>query len=89
MLVNRCGSSGDPNEILKYYSLISGVVFNDVYAASKFAMEGFCECLAVQLLKFNVTWVSLTHLAMFSKKNVFIFILYVYFVGDGPIKTYD
>lgn len=55
MLVNRCGSSGDHNEILKYYSLISGVVFNDVYAASKFAMEGFCECLAVQLLKFNVT----------------------------------
>lgn len=32
-----------------------GVVFNDVYAASKFAMEGFCESLAVQLLKFNVT----------------------------------
>ncbi|KAK6301035.1 retinol dehydrogenase 8-like [Coregonus clupeaformis] len=34
---------------------LQGVVFNDVYAASKFAMEGFCECLAVQLLKFNVT----------------------------------
>lgn len=33
---------------------LQGVVFNDVYAASKFAMEGFCECLAVQLLKFNV-----------------------------------
>uniref|UniRef100_A0A8C9TP65 Retinol dehydrogenase n=1 Tax=Scleropages formosus TaxID=113540 RepID=A0A8C9TP65_SCLFO len=33
----------------------AGVVFNDVYAASKFAMEGFCESLAVQLLKFNVT----------------------------------
>lgn len=32
-----------------------GVVFNDVYAASKFAMEGFCESLAVQLFKFNVT----------------------------------
>lgn len=33
----------------------AGVVFNDVYAASKFAMEGFCESLAVQLFKFNVT----------------------------------
>lgn len=31
-----------------------GVVFNDVYAASKFAMEGFCESMAVQLMKFNV-----------------------------------
>ena len=35
--------------------VFAGVVFNDVYAASKFAMEGFCESLAVQLLKFNVT----------------------------------
>ncbi|XP_032383882.1 retinol dehydrogenase 8 [Etheostoma spectabile] len=34
---------------------LQGVVFNDVYAASKFAIEGFCESLAVQLLKFNVT----------------------------------
>ncbi|XP_061088388.1 retinol dehydrogenase 8-like [Conger conger] len=34
---------------------LQGVVFNDVYAASKFAMEGFCESLAVQLLKFNIT----------------------------------
>ncbi|XP_067877298.1 retinol dehydrogenase 8-like isoform X2 [Heterodontus francisci] len=33
---------------------LQGVVFNDVYAASKFAMEGFCESLAVQLLKFNI-----------------------------------
>ncbi|XP_003972354.2 retinol dehydrogenase 8-like [Takifugu rubripes] len=33
---------------------LQGVVFNDVYAASKFAMEGFCESLAVQLFKFNV-----------------------------------
>ncbi|KAK1785537.1 hypothetical protein P4O66_018901 [Electrophorus voltai] len=30
------------------------VVFNDIYAASKFAIEGFCESMAVQLLKFNV-----------------------------------
>ncbi|XP_037546314.1 retinol dehydrogenase 8 [Nematolebias whitei] len=34
---------------------LQAVVFNDVYSASKFAMEGFCESLAVQLLKFNVT----------------------------------
>ncbi|XP_031431609.1 retinol dehydrogenase 8a isoform X2 [Clupea harengus] len=33
---------------------LQGVVFNDVYTASKFAVEGFCESLAVQLLKFNV-----------------------------------
>ncbi|XP_072420432.1 retinol dehydrogenase 8-like isoform X3 [Chiloscyllium punctatum] len=33
---------------------LQGVIFNDVYAASKFAMEGFCESLAVQLLKFNI-----------------------------------
>ncbi|KFP07494.1 Retinol dehydrogenase 8, partial [Calypte anna] len=33
---------------------LQGVVFNDVYAASKFAVEGFCESLAVQLLQFNV-----------------------------------
>ncbi|XP_061470506.1 retinol dehydrogenase 8 isoform X4 [Rhineura floridana] len=33
---------------------LHGVPFNDVYAASKFAMEGFCESLAVQLLKFNI-----------------------------------
>ncbi|XP_078090791.1 retinol dehydrogenase 8-like [Mustelus asterias] len=33
---------------------LHGVIFNDVYAASKFAMEGFCESLAVQLLKFNI-----------------------------------
>ncbi|XP_072225241.1 retinol dehydrogenase 8a isoform X2 [Leuresthes tenuis] len=30
------------------------VVFNDVYTASKFAMEGFCESMAVQLMKFNI-----------------------------------
>lgn len=40
---------------LKRVRLFAGVVFNDVYAASKFAVEGFCESLAVQLFKFNVT----------------------------------
>ncbi|XP_013871318.1 retinol dehydrogenase 8 [Austrofundulus limnaeus] len=34
---------------------LQGVAFNDVYSASKFAMEGFCESLAIQLFKFNVT----------------------------------
>uniref|UniRef100_A0A3P9I5F4 Zgc:109982 n=1 Tax=Oryzias latipes TaxID=8090 RepID=A0A3P9I5F4_ORYLA len=33
---------------------IQGLLFNDVYSASKFAVEGFCECLAVQALKFNI-----------------------------------
>lgn len=37
-----------------FVSVCAGVVFNDVYTASKFAIEGFCESLAVQLLKFNV-----------------------------------
>ncbi|XP_059410983.1 retinol dehydrogenase 8b isoform X4 [Carassius carassius] len=34
---------------------LQGVAFNDVYSASKFAIEGFCESLAIQLLKFNIT----------------------------------
>lgn len=34
--------------------ILSGVVFNEVYAASKFALEGFFESLAVQLLQFNI-----------------------------------
>ncbi|KAM4628709.1 retinol dehydrogenase 8 [Polymixia lowei] len=33
---------------------IQGILFNDVYAASKFAVEGFCESLAVQALRFNL-----------------------------------
>lgn len=32
----------------------TGVIFNDIYAASKFAVEGFCESLAIQLLHFNI-----------------------------------
>ncbi|XP_027706975.1 retinol dehydrogenase 8-like [Vombatus ursinus] len=31
-----------------------GLLFNDVYCASKFAVEGFCESLALQALKFGV-----------------------------------
>ncbi|KAL1782307.1 retinol dehydrogenase 8 [Sigmodon hispidus] len=33
---------------------LQGVVFNDVYAASKFALEGFFESLAIQLRQFNI-----------------------------------
>ncbi|XP_013879527.1 retinol dehydrogenase 8 [Austrofundulus limnaeus] len=33
---------------------IQGILFNDIYAASKFALEGFCECLAVQALRFKL-----------------------------------
>lgn len=43
---------GGPGELSP--SPPAGIVFNDVYAASKFAVEGFCESLAVQLLQFNV-----------------------------------
>ncbi|KAK9535253.1 hypothetical protein VZT92_007646 [Zoarces viviparus] len=33
---------------------IQGLLFNDVYSASKFAVEGFCESLAVEAMKFNI-----------------------------------
>ncbi|KAL2090021.1 hypothetical protein ACEWY4_014709 [Coilia grayii] len=33
---------------------LQGTLFNDVYAASKFACEGFCESLAVLAMKFNL-----------------------------------
>nr|XP_004667468.1 retinol dehydrogenase 8 [Jaculus jaculus] len=33
---------------------LQGVIFNDVYAASKFALEGFFESLAIQLRQFNI-----------------------------------
>lgn len=32
----------------------AGSVFNDIYAASKFAVEGFCESLAVHALRFQL-----------------------------------
>uniref|UniRef100_A0AAQ5Y859 Retinol dehydrogenase n=1 Tax=Amphiprion ocellaris TaxID=80972 RepID=A0AAQ5Y859_AMPOC len=37
---------------------IQGLLFNDVYSASKFAVEGFCESLAVQALKFNINFIQ-------------------------------
>ncbi|XP_074835303.1 retinol dehydrogenase 8-like [Carettochelys insculpta] len=33
---------------------LQGIMFNDIYTASKFAVEGFCESLVVQALKFNI-----------------------------------
>ncbi|XP_012733983.2 retinol dehydrogenase 8 [Fundulus heteroclitus] len=33
---------------------LQGLLFNDVYSASKFAVEGFCESLAVQAMKFHI-----------------------------------
>ncbi|XP_039371002.1 retinol dehydrogenase 8-like [Mauremys reevesii] len=33
---------------------LQGLIFNDIYSASKFAVEGFCESLALQALKFGV-----------------------------------
>ncbi|XP_037392472.1 retinol dehydrogenase 8 [Pygocentrus nattereri] len=33
---------------------IQGILFNDIYAASKFAVEGFCESLAVQAMRFKL-----------------------------------
>lgn len=32
----------------------TGLLFNDIYSASKFAVEGFCESLALQALKFDI-----------------------------------
>ncbi|XP_061495535.1 retinol dehydrogenase 8-like isoform X3 [Rhineura floridana] len=33
---------------------LQGLLFNDIYSASKFAVEGFCESLALQALKFGI-----------------------------------
>ncbi|XP_069490847.1 retinol dehydrogenase 8-like [Ambystoma mexicanum] len=33
---------------------LQGIMFNDIYTASKFAVEGFCESLIFQALKFNI-----------------------------------
>ncbi|XP_060539474.1 retinol dehydrogenase 8-like isoform X2 [Pantherophis guttatus] len=33
---------------------VLGLLFNDIYSASKFAVEGFCESLALQALKFGI-----------------------------------
>lgn len=36
---------------------LTGLPFNEVYCASKFAIEGACESLAVLLQHFNIQWV--------------------------------
>lgn len=43
-------------QFLRKFMLLSpaGILFNDIYAASKFAVEGFCESLAVQALRFQL-----------------------------------
>ncbi|XP_026054165.1 retinol dehydrogenase 8b isoform X1 [Carassius auratus] len=46
-------TSGNTTQI-RLMLLFTGVAFNDVYSASKFATEGLCEALAIQLLQFNV-----------------------------------
>ncbi|KAE8574877.1 hypothetical protein XENTR_v10003616 [Xenopus tropicalis] len=33
---------------------LQGIMFNDIYAASKFAVEGFCESLLYQTMNFNI-----------------------------------
>ncbi|OCT59901.1 retinol dehydrogenase 8-like [Xenopus laevis] len=33
---------------------LQGIMFNDIYAASKFAVEGFCESLLYQAMKFDI-----------------------------------
>lgn len=47
---------GNKNDMpdVPFASFPAGILFNDVYAASKFAVEGFCESLAVQALRFNL-----------------------------------
>lgn len=48
------GTSPPPQGLTETPPTHPGIVFNDVYAASKFAVEGFCESLVVQALRFNV-----------------------------------
>ncbi|KAG9342962.1 hypothetical protein JZ751_015178 [Albula glossodonta] len=37
---------------------LQGLPFNEVYCASKFAVEGVCESLAILLQHFNIQWVT-------------------------------
>lgn len=37
---------------------LTGLPFNEVYCASKFAIEGACESLAILLQHFNIQWVE-------------------------------
>ncbi len=52
----------------------SGLPFNEVYCASKFAVEGACESLAILLLHFNIQWVLYVHnYICMSKENHFAY----------------
>ncbi|XP_058036756.1 retinol dehydrogenase 8-like isoform X2 [Ahaetulla prasina] len=42
------------NSIPQRHIDILSIIFNDIYAASKFAIEGFCESLIIQALRFNI-----------------------------------
>ncbi|KAM3923842.1 retinol dehydrogenase 8-like [Leptodactylus fuscus] len=53
---------------------LQGIVFNDIYAASKFAIEGFCESLVFQALMFNI------HLTLIEPGPV---------VTDFELKVYE
>ncbi|NXU72586.1 RDH8 dehydrogenase, partial [Oreotrochilus melanogaster] len=45
---------GIQGKVAVFLFVFVGILFNDVYAASKFAVEGFCESLAIQALKFKL-----------------------------------
>lgn len=40
---------------------VIGFPFSDIYTATKFAMEGFTECLAPMLRQFNVRYTYIQH----------------------------
>lgn len=45
---------------ITHSNALTGLPFNEVYCASKFAIEGACESLAVLLQHFNIQWVLMT-----------------------------
>ena len=84
---------------LPVFFLESGVVFNDVYTASKFAMEGFCESMAVQLMKFNIRQINLFPLSYLhiclhfltihahSQTALYVTCLRLSMIEPGPVHT--
>lgn len=68
---------------MKHYEqfplIYTGLLFNDVYSASKFAVEGFCESLAVQAMKFNIKYVRHVMkilLLLFLSQLIFLFLFH-------------
>ncbi|NWX24322.1 RDH8 dehydrogenase, partial [Aegotheles bennettii] len=45
---------GIQGKVVVFFWFFACILFNDVYAASKFAVEGFCESLAIQALRFKL-----------------------------------